>query len=138
MSILSIQWFCSVSQHAKSVFSLSVTQNSSINTFFFKCCKFNYCTFACELHNREKEYHFSFFNSMILISLTMQDEINHAEAETSLDYDFITLAHLGIIWQWLIQDWLSFLFQLFLQWNQKSCTAGICCRTDCLLSHERK
>lgn len=35
MSIPSIQWSCSVSQHAKSVFSLSVTQNSSINTFFF-------------------------------------------------------------------------------------------------------
>lgn len=34
MSVLSIQWSCSVSQHAESVFSLSVTQNSSINTFF--------------------------------------------------------------------------------------------------------
>lgn len=36
----------------------------------------------------------------------MQEEINHAEAETSLDYNFISLTHLGIIWQWLIQDWL--------------------------------
>lgn len=127
----------SVSQHAKPMFSLSVTQNSSITTPFLKWYKQNYYTFACEQHNYLKKTIPSILiiQTMIPISLTMQDEINHTEVETFLSYSFINLVHLWIIWQWLIQGCPSFLFQLFPQQIPHPCTAGIYHKTNSLLSH---
>lgn len=109
-------------------------------TPFSKCCKPNYYTFASELHNYVKKIILSLFliQSMILSCLTMQEEINHTQVETWVGYNFINLAHLGIIWQWLVQSWPSFLFQLFPQWNPHPCTAGIYRSTKSLLSREGK
>lgn len=109
-------------------------------TPFFKCCKPNYYTFVCVLHKYVKKNGLSLFliQLTILISLTMQEEINHTEVEICLGYNFINVSHLAIIWQWLIQGWPSFLFQLFPQRNLHPCTAGIYCRTNSFLSPEGK
>lgn len=106
-------------------------------TPFLKWYKQNYYTFACEQHDYLKKTIPSILiiQTMIPISLTMQDEINHTEVETFLSYSFINLVHLWIIWQWLIQGCPSFLFQLYPQQNPHPCIAGIYHKTNSLLSH---
>lgn len=106
-------------------------------TPFLKWCKQNYYTFAYEQHNYVKKTIPSILiiQTVIPVSLIMQDKINHMEVETFLRYSFINLAHLGIIWQWLIRGCPPFLLQLFPQQSPHPCTAGIYQRTNSLLSH---